>query len=90
MKVKFLGALGGEDDEAQAELELPPGSTVFHAVEALAKRVSERLGKEFSASKILAGHMVMLNGMSLEGEKVLTAKVVDEDNVTIFLPVSGG
>jgi len=90
VKVKFLGVLPGGDGEVKAELELPPGSTVFHAVEALAKRLSQRLGKDFSASKILARHVVMLNGVSLEGDKLLTARVMDEDNITIFLPVSGG
>ena len=90
VRARFLGLLPRGDAEVAEELEVPTGAAVGDAVEAMARRLSMRIGQGVSASEILERHLVMLNGVSLDPEKLLTTELTEGDNVTIFLPVSGG
>lgn len=90
VKVRFLGLLRTREAEVTKELDLPTGATLDQAVEALLQEIASEAGEVSSFSQVLKRHVVMLNGVSLYGEKLLTTKLTEGDNVTIFLPVSGG
>ncbi len=88
--VAFHGLVCGKVTERVERCHVPAGATVADVVDSF---VSQHLTFPTGESKqtaFLKDHVVMLNGVGLDGEKQLTVQVVEGDNVTIFLPVSGG
>lgn len=90
VKVRFLGLLRTREAEVTRELNLPTGATLSQAVETFLREIASEAGRALSFSQVLERHVVMLNGISVDRERLLTTDVMEGDNVTIFLPVSGG
>ncbi len=88
--MRFLGLLRSREAEVTEELDLPSGTTLSQALEAFLQGIAPEVGQAPSSSELLEKHVVMLNGVSLGREKLLTTGLREGDNITIFLPVSGG
>lgn len=91
--VEFHGLMMDEDVERTEEYEVPSGTTARavidlflerHIVSLQEKSISDYRGKLWET------HVVLLNGIGLSSEKHLTTEVKEGDNISIFLPVSGG
>jgi molybdopterin converting factor small subunit len=88
--VAFHGLVCGKITERVERFYAPEGATVADVVDSFARQYLSISSGESKLAALLEGHVVMLNGVGLHGEKPLTVQVTEGDNVTIFLPVSGG
>ena len=91
--VRFHGLIMDKDVKGAEEHEVTSGATVKAVMELFVRRhlaflKEKRLSGD--SAKLWETHVVMLNGIGLVPEKQLTTEVKEGDNISIFLPVSGG
>jgi molybdopterin converting factor small subunit len=92
--VKFFGYLKEGGGELIEEIEVSPQTTVKEVVDLFRSTHQASLAaiskKSSPSQNFEETYGIMLNGMSLEKNKQLTATVREGDKITIFSPICGG